>query len=1146
MKVYILLLLFFGALSNSTFSQSIGDTITVSTFNYTQTYFGSGIRDSVIEFPSDSGVSYSKVLMSYNMRCKGAGVNTTGGNNVACGEWDYSCNTYLHDSSRVDSLISKHPDFTISGWTGNTYDYTLQATYDYFQHTLQEVAINSTTSETVGTLGAGVAVLDDVMSVQYESGKSQYLLTAAELQGSGLTAGDLTGLRLDITNGSSDVQFLRIRVKNTTASALDASATEMNGFTQVYFNNYVAAVGTEQFQFAAPFNWDGTSNIIVELNFTAGSTQSAIEFAGETAPVNSVLTSQVSDSYIKLDGTSAYLKAPGTTYDFSSGFTFSTWIRYDDFGSWSRILDFSNSNNTDNITLRSKSDSDGLYLIVDNSEIGLDNVLVLDEWTHIACTIDDAGNGVVYVNGQVVANGLMNIPPSIYREHLIIGSSLVTNPLINGYLDDVAMWNVGLTQAEIQGWMYKDIDATHPQYSSLLFSYNFNDQNTSQATDGSSMGVNANLINYVPSLLFDGRDIFKNLSNTLERPNISLLQGVYSQTISDVYVLDSVQLAPNAVSEYIIVSNTGTLESDQVNPIDTNYYWEAVDQNVYNAETGVLLSTIPVSVDGSITPLDLDYFNRWPMKFEIISFVTPYGINLNLGPEGKTWTFDVTDFLPILQGTKRMTMERGGQWQEDMDIKFHFIVGTAPRDVLDIQSIWRTESRGYTGIVADDYFAPRDVSLNATGDKFKIRTSVTGHGQEGEFIPRQHFVDIDGGSNEFAWEAWKECGENPVYPQGGTWVYDRAGWCPGMATDVQEFDITPLVTAGNTANIDYGIITASGSSNYIVSNQLVTYGEPNHTLDAELIEVQEPSNRVEFARFNSICHEPIVVIRNNGSEVLTTARIRYWINDESNAKNFMWTGNLGNLETERIELPTQTGLWNSMMPSGNIFYAEIVDPNGGIDEYEYNDLYTSPFEVPEVMPANLVVEFKTNNAPQESSYEILDAQGNVVLSRSNMAPSTFYQDTIHLGLGCYSYNVYDTDDDGISWWANNDGVGYTRFREEGVPGVIKSFGSDFGDNIHFNFTIDYPLSYDELNNLNTLEVYPNPTEDLVTISARGFDGIASVRIVDALGKIVYQSVIETAGGNYQGAIDIEHLDNGIYHVFVQDKNKEVKVKLVKQ
>ena len=68
-------------------------------------------------------------------------------------------------------------------------------------------------------------------------------------------------------------------------------------------------------------------------------------------------------------------------------------------------------------------------------------------------------------------------------------------------------------------------------------------------------------------------------------------------------------------------------------------------------------------------------------------------------------------------------------------------------------------------------------------------------------------------------------------------------------------------------------------------------------------------------------------------------------------------------------------------------------------------------------PSTIELRFRTNSAPQESSYDIRDDQGNVVFERSNMSANTQYRDTLELSHGCYSFNVYDTDDDGIAWWA---------------------------------------------------------------------------------------------------------------------------------
>ncbi|HMT30464.1 MAG TPA: peptide-N-glycosidase F-related protein, partial [Bacteroidia bacterium] len=127
-------------------------------------------------------------------------------------------------------------------------------------------------------------------------------------------------------------------------------------------------------------------------------------------------------------------------------------------------------------------------------------------------------------------------------------------------------------------------------------------------------------------------------------------------------------------------------------------------------------------------------------------------------------------------------------------------------------------SPSYADIMNDRYFAPVNITLDPNADMFKIRSAISGHGQQGEFIARTHTIKLNSSIN-FSRSVWRECATNPIYPQGGTWIYDRAGWCPGMAVDLKEFEITPNVTSGQTINLDYSlpVISSSGQSNYRVN-----------------------------------------------------------------------------------------------------------------------------------------------------------------------------------------------------------------------------------------------------------------------------------------------------------------------------------------
>jgi Peptide-N-glycosidase F, C terminal/Secretion system C-terminal sorting domain len=540
-----------------------------------------------------------------------------------------------------------------------------------------------------------------------------------------------------------------------------------------------------------------------------------------------------------------------------------------------------------------------------------------------------------------------------------------------------------------------------------------------------------------------------------------------------------------------------------------------------------------IASTNTITITTLNYMRRSPSKFQIMSFVTPYGINLNLGPNGKTWSFDVSDFAPILKGKKRMTMDAGGQWQEDMDIQFLFIVGTPPRQVKDINNVWRVDAIGYQDLLSQKYNEPRDVLLDPSGKFFKLRTTISGHGQEGEFIPQTHLLNINGGANEFSWQVFKACAENPVYPQGGTWVYDRAGWCPGIATDTKESDITPFVTAGAVANIDYNIATASGDSRYIISNQLVTYGDANFTNDASISDVKNPSDKIEYARNNAICGKPIVTLRNTGKAALTSATIEYWVNNNATKNTFQWTGNLALMQSADVELPFSNNLWGGINGAvGNVFHAKVISANSTTDEYAFNNQYNSPFGITSVVPSNFIIWFKPNNFGAESKYQIADANGTILFASDTMVSNKIYKDTFKLGVGCYQLKISDAGEDGLAWWANAAaGNGFCYLKKSNGTN-LKVFEPDFGKSVIYNFTIDFPLKYETIFKENIYSVYPNPAHNHVIISGNDVQH-CTIELMNTLGQKI--NINHRLQGN-DVVVNTQSLLAGVYSIIIQDAN----------
>ena len=120
-----------------------------------------------------------------------------------------------------------------------------------------------------------------------------------------------------------------------------------------------------------------------------------------------------------------------------------------------------------------------------------------------------------------------------------------------------------------------------------------------------------------------------------------------------------------------------------------------------------------------------------------------------------------------------------GGWSTGFNVtlNFEFIHGTPPRNVIDVQNLW-SGSDSYSNI--DDILTDTVVFIPENAKNSAMRVTISGHGQDGEFTEGvNYFVKIDN-QNLYTQEIWRDdCGEVALYPQGGTWIYDRANWCPG-------------------------------------------------------------------------------------------------------------------------------------------------------------------------------------------------------------------------------------------------------------------------------------------------------------------------------------------------------------------------------
>jgi len=576
--------------------------------------------------------------------------------------------------------------------------------------------------------------------------------------------------------------------------------------------------------------------------------------------------------------------------------------------------------------------------------------------------------------------------------------------------------------------------------------------------------------------------------------------------------------------------------------------------------TGIMDSSI-VSLDTlSVEPLEVD--TTWNVyevleKFELGRLITPYGNYMDwdqpTDPNDifdenweRSYVFDLTDYASLLQDSALLRVHYGG-WSSGFSatVNFDFIEGTPPREVLSLENMYPVGSYSYYSLVEDVHSPPFTKLIPEDAYGLAVKSIISGHAHEGpanccEWVSKQHHISIND-EQIFEWDVWKDCGMNPLFPQGGTWPFDRAGWCPGMKTDLYTAELTEFVELGEEVTLDYGLQPYSGNGEdaglFIVSNTLFTYGEINFEYDIELTDIIKPTKKDAWSKMNPICANPVIEIRNRGSEFLTSASIQYGL-EGGEMSIYEWSGGLDFMESTWVELPTPN--WTGAQEDANFVVNISIDG----EQYPSNNSMKSKVEIPEVLPSEFVLEFKTQqnfqstNRAVHNSYEIYNASGDIVYQRDNdLAPNTWYKDTFQLNWGCYEFIFHDSAEDGMNeYWYYGESAGNAgkiRFRNmEGS--IFKSFPDDFGQQLEMRFTVDYPLTTQEIGQ-DYFELYPNPVDDLLTVNiSLASENDLELLIFNQTGSVVYhESWAEFTSHTEQ--IDLRHLPAGMYFCRIRGK-----------
>lgn len=537
-------------------------------------------------------------------------------------------------------------------------------------------------------------------------------------------------------------------------------------------------------------------------------------------------------------------------------------------------------------------------------------------------------------------------------------------------------------------------------------------------------------------------------------------------------------------------------------------------------------------------------------RIEIARMISPYGSRFTPGWKFE-WKADITDFAFLLHDSAEIEFIHTG-YEKNTDrgwlitIKFELTEGVPALETVGFEKLW--EGVFPYGNSQDDiknYLKPVSVK-NADADIAELRILQTGHGMDdfencAEFCSKWRQIYFNNELIDHK-QIWRECADNPLYPQAGTWIFDRAGWCPGAIVEADQYYFKLNKNSEHDLMIEMEPYANPNkpSANYVFSSYLFYYKKTEVKNDISLEEIISPSAEDMYLRKNPNCMFPEIKIKNNSSEDIEKFTVIY--GSEGNASDtFEYKGRINPFESKEVVLPgTLKG-----RSGKNIFTVTLVNPNGEADEYAYDNSGSSEYVMPPVFNETFIVKLRTNKEPFHNFFQ-LKSQNNIIFKKNepgSFIADTLYTDTFKLRKGCYEFVLGDTANDGLDFWFNPEG-GYGYLRITDTDGkLIKAYNPDFGKEIRQQFIVTGERSV-QRDSTPILNIFPvrNPGKFFCDIFLNEKMNIRiEITTEDKKKKVFKKNLKNFKEGMVD--IDISKVDDGNYFVNMIAGKKVVSKKI---
>jgi hypothetical protein len=544
---------------------------------------------------------------------------------------------------------------------------------------------------------------------------------------------------------------------------------------------------------------------------------------------------------------------------------------------------------------------------------------------------------------------------------------------------------------------------------------------------------------------------------------------------------------------------------------------------------------------------------------ELGRLITPYA-NSNNPSTPTTWNqsyyYDVTDYYHILKDDVTIRIFYAGySGGFTGTIKFHMIEGTRARNVLGYEKLWMGGySYGIDTFNINTQIDAKTLNLAQYNPHFvEVKSIITGHGGDNqencaEFCRKYYTVQVND-TNTATQYIWRDdCGNNFLYPQSGTWVYNRANWCPGDLVKTITHPIPERYINGrDSLNIDFNfqnyVYTGNNrQASYKLTAVAFYYDSLNHNIDVGIEDIISPSNITIHNRSNPVCNTGKIKIKNYGKGgVINSITFKYGVNGNL-SETFTWNGNLALNEEKEIEIPLNTLL--DALSGTNLFEVAIDKVNGADDDEPYNNEYATYFDASALLKkGTYILKTLPPGGGQTTKVRFTDANNSDILNKSYSRSGTdVITEVINLTPGCYKFTLSGTRGMGMNFMGAF-ATGYSRLYVVENGDTVRvalpksdlgngGYEGNFGSEASYSFRVSNESTGINNNPSSTnIHIYPNPAQNQFHIELEKTNPSNKVEVFNILGQKIYSEAINST----YTTINTTNWNSGLFTVVISSQ-----------